>query len=785
MDPVFVEKLKAASAEAGVALPLTSGFRSQEKQNQLRAEAVKKYGSEEAASKWVAKTSIHTTGNAADFSMGGDAKKFWDSNPKLVEAMEKQGLHRPLGHEAWHWESDVTKGQERKGLAAKLIEQRNASLSSGSQPQSSPAQTAQGVATGVPAMLAAQGVPGAGAVAGAVSKAGPIGTKSSEMMKSVYQSFITAGFSENQAKALTAEAGRENDFSAKTIFGAHTDAANSAKNIGYFSWQGKRATALQAELEKKGLWKDGKAVQSQETLDTMAKFAKTEMESGQYKGIGNFLENKNVDSETAAKQLGKGYIKWAYGQDVLSSGKAFDWRAHDSKRKGYYDKIDQLVSSGKATPQQGEQMKQQVTADANKEAQMSMTAPANAANISPVPGSAQEPDLVSSAKNNLKEAAEMLGIPEDAMTQAGQGMAFMVNQQNAIPAAYRNNPPRAGGGSRSQRSDHMRGRRANSDPQPAMSEAFTRQTFTGSVPPPASIPAAGPVPPDISSLPARAQQNFRLLGNPNVQAVLDTLQAGGSNIMGAVNDTASRLGVDKLPDIVKSGISSVDKIRTSGGLDSMLGGNLSDVFSRVAPELSSFPGLQSVFDRSVSGASGFARQFKDATGNFLGGTNLGDIGSRASDALGSAVDSARDFGSRISDTVSGSDLVDKFKTKVNKNIKDAGLSDSFDNLGSRASDALGSLGSSASNFVGGLISPQSSGTSGPLESAIFGDKQNDINVASSHSTPSQSGGSSGGTKIAPERGSSVMAGNEAPLEVRNAESSIRRLTDMLLSFSFG
>lgn len=128
MDPVFVEKLKAASAEAGVALPLTSGFRSQEKQDELRAAAVKKYGSEEAASKWVAKTSIHTTGNAADFSMGGDAKKFWDSNPKLVEAMEKQGLHRPLSHEAWHWESDVTKGQNRKGLAANLIKQRDASL---------------------------------------------------------------------------------------------------------------------------------------------------------------------------------------------------------------------------------------------------------------------------------------------------------------------------------------------------------------------------------------------------------------------------------------------------------------------------------------------------------------------------------------------------------------------------------------------------------------------------------------------------------------------------------
>ena len=72
MNPDMIAKMKAASQETGMKIPITSGFRSQEKQDQLRKEAIAKYGSEQAASKWVAKTSIHTTGNAAD--IGGADK---------------------------------------------------------------------------------------------------------------------------------------------------------------------------------------------------------------------------------------------------------------------------------------------------------------------------------------------------------------------------------------------------------------------------------------------------------------------------------------------------------------------------------------------------------------------------------------------------------------------------------------------------------------------------------------------------------------------------------------
>lgn len=195
----------------------------------------------------------------------------------------------------------------------------------------------------------AVGAAGLGAVAGsrAVMK-----VKQKEMMKNVYDAFINAGFSDNQSKALTAEVGRENGYDPKFVFGSHIDAANGALNIGFFSWQGSRAEQLKNYMQEQGLMDEsGKIQQSQASLNAMANFVKFELSSGKFSGVGNFLQNKDVDSETAARQLGTGYIKWAYGQDKLSSGKAFDWKTHDIKRAGYYGELEKIVSSNKPTTQ--------------------------------------------------------------------------------------------------------------------------------------------------------------------------------------------------------------------------------------------------------------------------------------------------------------------------------------------------------------------------------------------------------------------------------------------------
>lgn len=171
-----------------------------------------------------------------------------------------------------------------------------------------------------------------------------VGAKKSDRMRSVFDSFTNAGFSPAQSKALTAEVGREGDFAEKYIFGSHVDAANNAVNTGFFSWQGDRGTKLRKRLKKKGLLtKSGNIKRTQGALNEQALFAKEEMESGKYKRLAGFMGDKNIGSEDAAKKLGKGYIKWAYGQSKLRSGRSFDWKSHDRRRAKYYAQIDAIT----------------------------------------------------------------------------------------------------------------------------------------------------------------------------------------------------------------------------------------------------------------------------------------------------------------------------------------------------------------------------------------------------------------------------------------------------------
>lgn len=95
--PSFAEKLNALVAASGGKLSVSSGFRSPEHQAKLYANAVKKYGSEQAARKWVAPPgkSNHGRGIAADLS--GDLG--W-----ARQNAAKFGLRFPMSWEDWHVE---------------------------------------------------------------------------------------------------------------------------------------------------------------------------------------------------------------------------------------------------------------------------------------------------------------------------------------------------------------------------------------------------------------------------------------------------------------------------------------------------------------------------------------------------------------------------------------------------------------------------------------------------------------------------------------------------------
>lgn len=161
-------------------------------------------------------------------------------------------------------------------------------------------------------------------------------------VKDTYQAAQQAGFSPAQAKALTGELGRENDFNIETMFGFHTDAANHKRNGGIFSWQGDRATNLHNHMKAKGMLNtDGSFKRTNKSLKAQFEFLYKEVEATP-KWKASFLDKKDITNEEARKALGgKGtIIGWARGQTKLSSGKAFDWQSHEARANKYSSMVD-------------------------------------------------------------------------------------------------------------------------------------------------------------------------------------------------------------------------------------------------------------------------------------------------------------------------------------------------------------------------------------------------------------------------------------------------------------
>jgi LAS superfamily LD-carboxypeptidase LdcB len=102
LDPVLLRALRAAATDAtadGVQFVVNSGWRSPAYEEQLRREAVSKYGSEAEAARWVATgtTSAHVSGGAVDI---GPA----DATPWLSAHGAAYGLCQIYANEPWHYE---------------------------------------------------------------------------------------------------------------------------------------------------------------------------------------------------------------------------------------------------------------------------------------------------------------------------------------------------------------------------------------------------------------------------------------------------------------------------------------------------------------------------------------------------------------------------------------------------------------------------------------------------------------------------------------------------------
>lgn len=111
MNPNFQTSLAAMFAAAPPdiqkQLQIASGFRSNERQAQLYQQALNKYGSPEAARRWVAPPgrSQHNHGNAADLRYASPAALQW-----AHKNAGAYGLSFPLGNENWHIELAGARG---------------------------------------------------------------------------------------------------------------------------------------------------------------------------------------------------------------------------------------------------------------------------------------------------------------------------------------------------------------------------------------------------------------------------------------------------------------------------------------------------------------------------------------------------------------------------------------------------------------------------------------------------------------------------------------------------
>lgn len=88
-----------AAAAEGVTFEVTSGWRTPQYQQWLLEQAVKDYGSEDAARQWVAPPdrSHHVTGDAIDIGP-------WDAQAWLIEHGSSWGLCQVYANERWHFE---------------------------------------------------------------------------------------------------------------------------------------------------------------------------------------------------------------------------------------------------------------------------------------------------------------------------------------------------------------------------------------------------------------------------------------------------------------------------------------------------------------------------------------------------------------------------------------------------------------------------------------------------------------------------------------------------------
>jgi hypothetical protein len=97
----------------------------------------------------------------------------------------------------------------------------------------------------------------------------------------LYDEYRNLGYTDEGAKRLIAEIGREGGMDNKNLFGTHTDPSAKISNTGMFSWNQDRRTALIDQAKKAGVWDEtkGQIKETAEGLRFQARFSANEIKT--------------------------------------------------------------------------------------------------------------------------------------------------------------------------------------------------------------------------------------------------------------------------------------------------------------------------------------------------------------------------------------------------------------------------------------------------------------------------------------------------------------------------
>ena len=130
--------------------------------------------------------------------------------------------------------------------------------------------------------------------------------------QAMFDEFRAQGLSENQALGLLLNVEAENNFQSQYLFGTHQDGPRTA--YGALSWQGGREKGLLNNLAKAGLYKDGKIVQSADSVRVMASYMVQELKSGTQ---GNYLNFKGNTPLDYAREANRTFTRSSRKAEVL------------------------------------------------------------------------------------------------------------------------------------------------------------------------------------------------------------------------------------------------------------------------------------------------------------------------------------------------------------------------------------------------------------------------------------------------------------------------------------